>query len=108
MSNTLLHIAIAILILVPTTRLSAQWSTDPAVNNVICNAANFEIEVVSASDGTGGAIFAWTDYRTPSEYCAFGAPPSEENIRFGTRPLHAGEDIATRCPYQRKSSHHCR
>jgi hypothetical protein len=27
---------------------------------------------------------------TPSEYCVFGALPTEENIRFDTRPLHAG------------------
>jgi hypothetical protein len=30
------------------------------------------------------------DYPTPSEYCVFGALPTEENIRFGTKPLHAG------------------
>ena len=29
-------------------------------------------------------------YGTPSEYCVFGAPPTEENLRFGTKPLHAG------------------
>jgi hypothetical protein len=29
-------------------------------------------------------------YPTPSDYCAFGALPTEENIRFGTKPLHAG------------------
>jgi hypothetical protein len=29
-------------------------------------------------------------YPTPSEYCVFGALPTEENIRFGTKPLHAG------------------
>ena len=29
-------------------------------------------------------------YPTPSEYCVFGALPTEENMRFGTRPLHAG------------------
>jgi hypothetical protein len=29
-------------------------------------------------------------YSTPSDYCAFGALPTEENIRFGTKPLHAG------------------
>jgi len=29
-------------------------------------------------------------YPTPSEYCVFGALPTEENIRFGTRPLHLG------------------
>ena len=26
----------------------------------------------------------------PSEYCVFGASPTEENIRFGTKPLHVG------------------
>jgi hypothetical protein len=26
----------------------------------------------------------------PSEYCVFGALPTEENIRFGTKALHAG------------------
>lgn len=30
------------------------------------------------------------DYPTPSDYCAFGALPNEENLRFGTKPLQAG------------------
>lgn len=29
-------------------------------------------------------------FGTPSEYCAFGALPTEENIRFGVQPLHTG------------------
>ncbi len=30
------------------------------------------------------------DYPTPSEYCVFGALPTEENMRFGTKPLQLG------------------
>lgn len=29
-------------------------------------------------------------HHTPSEYFAFGAPPTEEALRLGTQPLHAG------------------
>ena len=29
-------------------------------------------------------------FGTPSEYCAFGALPTEEHIRFGVQPLHTG------------------
>jgi hypothetical protein len=44
----------------------AQWSTDPGTNANICTATNDQTEVVIATDGQGGAIMAWRDYRNNS------------------------------------------
>ena len=45
----------------------AQWSSDPDVNNPVCTKAKDQTSSVSASDGAGGAIIAWTDYRNGTE-----------------------------------------
>jgi hypothetical protein len=49
----------------------AQWSTDPTVNTAICTAPNDQLSSLPQqsgpammSDGSGGAIIAWTDKRT--------------------------------------------
>ena len=49
----------------------AQWSTDPTVNTAICTAPNDQLSSLPqqsgpamVSDGSGGAIIAWTDKRT--------------------------------------------
>ncbi|MDP1675296.1 MAG: hypothetical protein Q8L88_00405, partial [Bacteroidota bacterium] len=42
--------------------LSAQWSTNPAVNNAISTAANTQSTPTIVSDGSGGAIITWKDY----------------------------------------------
>jgi hypothetical protein len=41
----------------------AQWSGNPTVNNAICNASGDQILPVIASDGFGGWIIAWQDFR---------------------------------------------
>jgi predicted lipoprotein with Yx(FWY)xxD motif len=42
--------------------LSAQWSTDPTVNNVVCSTVNQQLlDSRIASDGSGGALIAWSD-----------------------------------------------
>jgi hypothetical protein len=48
----------------------AQWSTDPTVNTAVCTAPNDQLTVGSTqsgptiiSDGSGGAIIAWSDKR---------------------------------------------
>ena len=55
LSLTILHIFL----------LSAwsQWSTDPTVNTSICTTSQKQNEQAIASDGAGGAIIAWRDYR---------------------------------------------
>jgi hypothetical protein len=42
----------------------AQWSTDPSVNNPLCTAPNDQDAAVIVSDGVGGAIVAWEDFRS--------------------------------------------
>lgn len=44
--------------------LNAQWSTNPAVNNSISTANNTQYKQKIVSDGSGGAIITWVDYRT--------------------------------------------
>ncbi|MGI8905552.1 MAG: hypothetical protein ACR2IE_03560 [Candidatus Sumerlaeaceae bacterium] len=42
----------------------ATWSSDPAVNNVVCVAVNDQYAPQLIGDGSGGAILSWTDYRS--------------------------------------------
>jgi len=44
----------------------AQWSNDPTVNTAICTAADYQSSPVITSDGLGGAIITWDDYRSGS------------------------------------------
>jgi len=46
-----------------TTWVDAQWSNDPMVNTVVCSAEKDQKEAFIITDGTGGAIIAWRDYR---------------------------------------------
>ncbi len=77
-------------------------------NNQLAVIANRRFCLDHASQNAGGSNDTYTTYAenawgltacdnlvppglgTPSEYCAFGALPTEENIRFGTRALHTG------------------
>src|SRR5258706_12752255 len=42
----------------------SQWSHDPHVNNPVCTAAGHQTEPGIVTDGSGGAIITWEDYRT--------------------------------------------
>ena len=42
----------------------AAWPSDPTVNVPVCTAANTQQNPRSCSDGAGGAIIAWFDYRS--------------------------------------------
>ncbi len=42
----------------------AQWSTDPSVNNPLCTSPDDQDASVIVTDGAGGAIVAWEDYRS--------------------------------------------
>ncbi len=44
--------------------LQAQWSHDPSVNTPVCTAASDQYISAIANDGSGGAIIAWSDYRS--------------------------------------------
>ncbi|MFZ1319614.1 MAG: hypothetical protein WAQ56_09945, partial [Candidatus Nitrotoga sp.] len=41
----------------------AAWSTNPAVNNAIATDVNYQLNPTIISDGSGGAIITWQDYR---------------------------------------------
>jgi hypothetical protein len=45
--------------------LNAAWQTG---GTVVCNASYFQMDVVTVSDGAGGAIMAWTDGRNGSNF----------------------------------------
>ena len=48
------------------TNLQAQWSSDPNINNAICTAGGDQFFPELTSDGSGGAIITWADYRIQS------------------------------------------
>lgn len=45
-------------------RTQAQWATDPAINNPVSAATGPQRHVQSVSDGSGGIIVVWEDYRS--------------------------------------------
>src|SRR5687767_14318115 len=49
-------------------RLFAQWSTNTAVNNAICNAADLQDIPLITTDGAGGAIITWYDMRNGTDF----------------------------------------
>ncbi len=57
-------IAALVLTAIGGNRLFAQWATDPMVNNPISVASNDQQNPQSISDGSGGAIITWEDFRS--------------------------------------------
>jgi hypothetical protein len=51
--------------------INAQWSTNPAVNNAICVNYYNKSDIQIISDGSGGAIISWSDYRFQPKYTVF-------------------------------------
>lgn len=49
----------------------SQWSTNPAVNNAICTNYYNQFDIQMVSDGGGGAIITWVDYRFKPNYTVF-------------------------------------
>ena len=41
-----------------------QWSSSPIINTPVCTGINNDVNQVIASDGFGGALIAWEDYRS--------------------------------------------
>ncbi len=64
--NLLLQIpAVGLLLtLLYVTPALAQWSTNPNTNNAICTATGNQQSPIIVSDGSGGAIITWYDYRS--------------------------------------------
>ena len=53
-------------ILVLNNIIYAQWSNDPNINNAICTSIGDQTDPTIISDGSGGAIITWPDYRNGS------------------------------------------
>ena len=53
---------LVIALVLATSPLFSQWSTDPFVNNTVTNKVGFQENVVTCPDGAGGIIMAWEDY----------------------------------------------
>ncbi len=45
---------------------NAQWSSNPSVNNAVCNFTGSQTNIQLVADGTGGAIAVWEDTRNAS------------------------------------------
>lgn len=52
------------IILLTALSITAQWSTNPSINNMLCNAPNNQTTTKMIADGEGGVIIVWEDYRT--------------------------------------------
>jgi len=63
MKSFIHSVALPVLLLGCSMTTSAQWSTNPAINNAICSAASQQREPRVTSDGSGGAIITWMDDR---------------------------------------------
>jgi uncharacterized delta-60 repeat protein len=48
-----------------------QWSTNPVINNAICTDYYNQNQIQMVSDGSGGAIITWVDYRYQPNYTIF-------------------------------------
>ena len=61
-------IAIALFAFIGWSNANAQWSSNPAMNNAICQATNDQKSPQLVSDGSGGAIITWQDKRGGINY----------------------------------------
>jgi hypothetical protein len=67
---------------------AAQWTTDGVA---LCTAAGNQGSLAAVSDGAGGAIVAWSDYRlVPSVYCDLYA----RRVNGAGTPLWAADGLA--------------
>ena len=66
---------------------NAQWSSDPAVNTPICLASEYQDLPQIISDGNGGSIITWVDWRnTPVNMkCFIANNCCQEHICTGCR-----------------------
>lgn len=57
------YLTLSISILGLCTISHAQWNPSPSTNNLVCSAANDQQDLRMTSDGRGGAIITWVDFR---------------------------------------------
>jgi hypothetical protein len=58
----------------------AAWPGDPTLNVPLCTAANDQVSPVAASDGAGGAIIAWFDYRNGTDFDIYVQRVNKEGV----------------------------
>lgn len=63
MKNSSLFFLVVLMLVSITPEASAQWTTDPTVNTAVSVAARDQLVPRIVSDGAGGAIIVWQDYR---------------------------------------------
>ncbi len=56
-------IVVCLSLLLPVSRLLSQWSNDPTINTPVSVAPADQTEPVVISDGEGGVIIVWSDFR---------------------------------------------
>ncbi len=61
---------IPVLLLLASLNGHTQWIPNPTQNNAVCSATADQVNVQITSDGAGGAIYVWEDYRNTLEVYA--------------------------------------
>src|SRR3989304_788331 len=56
-------LGIFLVLTIYTSNTYAAWSSDTTVNNEICTAPGYQYNPTIVSDGIGGAIITWFDFR---------------------------------------------
>ena len=69
--------------------VQAAWSNDPAANNAICTAAGDQRYPAIISDGSGGTIITWQDFRSGSNSDIYA-----QRINAGGGVLWAADGVA--------------
>ncbi len=64
--------------------MNAQWNTSSLVNNAVCNFTSNQMSVAAATDGAGGAIFAWMDTRNGSQDIYTQRIDASGNLQWAT------------------------
>ncbi|MDI6808207.1 MAG: T9SS type A sorting domain-containing protein [Candidatus Eisenbacteria bacterium] len=62
----------------------AQWPGDPAVNVAVCTATQEQRKPAIVSDGSGGAIIVWRDYRSGADYDIYAQRVDESGVALWT------------------------
>jgi subtilisin-like proprotein convertase family protein len=82
---------IAIILVICSLSVVAQWSTDPTINTGVCTAVNKQTEVAICSNGQGGAFLVWRDYRNNPGI--FEGDLYAQQLDFGGNPVWTVDGI---------------
>jgi hypothetical protein len=90
-SRYLMVVLIALLVAPIPIRVSAQWSTNPAINNPIVVGSGDQILLSCIADGSGGVIFAYKDFQPANTYTRLQRINKEGQTLWG----NSGVNIST-------------